>query len=133
MHSKKTNFIQGQFWSLVVFAFILIMAVFSLLPKGGKTLKAYTLDQGLDLRGKVTLPEKIMEGEVRRKDGPLYEGKLLDGHLHGPGKVTLEPGIVFEGVFDQGSIQSGKIRVKEEGIYLLQEDGSWVKQDTDKK
>ncbi len=133
MRNKKTGQLQGQFWSLAVSAFILIMAIMAILPMRGKTYSNYSLDQGLGLEGKLELPEKNMEGAVKRKDGPLYEGKLMEGRLHGPGKVTLEPGMVFEGNFDQGNIQSGKINVNGEGTYLLQEDGSWVKQDAEKK
>lgn len=133
MRNKKTGQFRGQFWSLAVSAFILIMAMVAILPMRGKTYSSYRLDQSLDLEGKLDLPEKNMEGAVKRKDGPLYEGKLMEGHLHGPGKVTLEPGMVFEGNFDQGNIQSGKINVNGEGTYLLQEDGSWVKQDAEKK
>lgn len=133
MRNKKIGQLRGQFWSLAVSAFILIMAIVAILPTRGKTYSNYSLDQGLGLEGKLDLPEKNMEGVVKRKDGPLYEGKLMEGHLHGPGKVTLEPGMVFEGNFDQGNIQSGKINVNGEGTYLLQEDGSWVKQDAEKK
>lgn len=133
MRNKKTGQLRGQFWSLAVSAFILIMAMVAILPMRGKTYSNYSLDQGLGLEGKLELPEKNMEGAVKRKDGPLYEGKLMEGHLHGHGKVTLEPGMVFEGNFDQGNIQSGKINVNGEGTYLLQEDGSWVKQDAEKK
>lgn len=133
MRNKKTGQLRGQFWSLAVSAFILIMAMVAILPMRGKTYSSYSLDQGLDLEGKLDLPEKNMEGAVKRKDGPLYEGKLMEGHLHGPGKVTLESGMVFEGNFDQGNVQSGKINVNGEGTYLLQEDGSWVKQDAEKK
>lgn len=133
MHHKNTGSAWLKFRPLVISAFILLMALLSLLPVRGKTYNHYSPEEGLEFTGKLALPEKTGEGEIRRKDGLQFKGQLLESHLEGQGQVLLAPDLLFEGKFDQGNVTSGKMTIKDEASYLLQEDGSWSKEKKEKK
>lgn len=119
---KKSNI---QF--LILAALIIVLAIFSLLPRKPRLYTAYPLSDGIRLEGKIWLPTKNGEGVIHFPDKVVYRGAFTAGHLDGKAQAELDPTCLFTGAFKEGSLVSGEMEVKAEGIYVLQDDGSWTR------
>lgn len=112
----------------VLFA-LLYFAVLSLRPRQSVTLEHYVPDPSVSFAGRITLPERNVEGKVVFDDDSLFNGTIRDGHLDGTGTLTFPEGDTLQGQFVDGTLKEATVMIRNEGTYRREQDGTWMRVD----